>query len=426
MHLTLYEWSFIALNIFGTYTIYKFMEVFFDVRKTNATIEFLSYLFYAVLITFIFIFVNFPFVLMICNIVAFILLTFNYEATFKKRMASVLLIYLILVCVEIGVGIASGYFDFFMFSVNIYSSIYGLVVCRILSYVVVLILKNFKNIKKGEAVPNSNWLCIVLIPSSSLYMILLLFQAEGLKSGQVLAGIILFLLINFATFYLYDKIIASLSEKMQSLLIIEQNLYYDRQLKLMKTALDATKTIRHDLKNHMFSIQALIEGNDKERALEHISLIMNDIGSKKDYAVSGNSIIDSIINFKLQGAENSGIKTTVDLSIPEDMNIPSFDLTIILGNLLDNAIEAALKVKEDRFIHIKMKYDKGRLLIRIDNSFRGEIKEEKGRLLTTKENKNNHGIGMTSVKKVIQKYDGEMMLDYSGDVFSVSILIFLE
>ena len=194
----------------------------------------------------------------------------------------------------------------------------------------------------------------------------------------------------------------------------------------MKTSLEAIKTIRHDLKNHMFAIQALIEGNETEKALEHISLIMNSIGAKKDYAVSGNSIIDSTINFKLQGAEHNGIKTTVDLNIPEDLKISSFDLTVILGNLLDNAIEATLKVKEGRFIDVKMKYDKGRLLIRIDNSYRGEIKEEKGRLLTTKENKNNHGIGITSVKKVIQKYDGQILLDYSGQVFSVSILLFLE
>ncbi len=426
MHFTLYEWSFIVLNIFGTYTIYKYMEIFFEIRKSNVIIEFFTYFLYALFITVIFLFVNIPIILMTCNLIAFILLTFNYESTVKKRIVSVLLIYLILMCVELVVGLASGYFDFFIFSVNHYSSIYGLVVTKILSYAVVLILKNFKNIKKGETVPNSNWLCIVLIPLTSLYMILLLFQAEGLKSVQVLAGIILFLLINFATFYLYDKIIVSLSEKMQNLLIIEQNEYFNRQLNLMKTSLEAIKTIRHDLKNHMFAIQALIEGNETEKALEHISLIMNSIGAKKDYAVSGNSIIDSTINFKLQGAEHNGIKTTVDLNIPEDLKISSFDLTVILGNLLDNAIEATLKVKEGRFIDVKMKYDKGRLLIRIDNSYRGEIKEEKGRLLTTKENKNNHGIGITSVKKVIQKYDGQILLDYSGQVFSVSILLFLE
>ena len=68
---------------------------------------------------------------------------------------------------------------------------------------------------------------------------------------------------------------------MQNLLIIEQNEYFNRQLNLMKTSLEAIKTIRHDLKNHMFAIQAFIEGNETEKALEHISLIMNSIGAKR-------------------------------------------------------------------------------------------------------------------------------------------------
>ena len=84
MHFTLYEWSFIVLNIFGTYTIYKYMEIFFEIRKSNVIIEFFTYFLYALFITVIFLFVNIPIILMTCNLIAFILLTFNYESTVKK------------------------------------------------------------------------------------------------------------------------------------------------------------------------------------------------------------------------------------------------------------------------------------------------------------------------------------------------------
>ena len=96
---------------------------------------------------------------MFSNLIAFILLTLNYESTLKKRILSALLIYLVLLCVEMIVALFTGYFEFPVFAENYYSSIYGLIVCRILSYVVVLLLNNFKNIKKGESVPNLNWLC---------------------------------------------------------------------------------------------------------------------------------------------------------------------------------------------------------------------------------------------------------------------------
>lgn len=426
MQLTLYEWIYIVIDIFGTYVIYRYMKVFFEQQRSSKKVELLTYIIYYIFITVIFLFVNIPVVLISSNLIAFFLLAFNYESTIKKRILSAALTYLILMTVELISAALFGCLNFHLFIKNEYFSMYGLIVCRILSFIVVLIMNNFKNIRKGESVPNSNWICIVLIPLTSLYIILLLFRAEGLNVVQVVVGVASLFLVNFAAFFLYDEITAALSEKMRSLLAIEQNRYYDRQFKLMKDSLQSTRILRHDLKNHMFSIRSLIETSDKEEAQDYITSIMEEIGSGKDYATSGNTIIDSIINFKFQEAEHNEIKVTVDLNIPEELEIPSFDLTIILGNLLDNAIKAVLDIKEDRFINIKMKYDKGRLLIQVDNPFSGDIIDENGKILTTKKDKSNHGIGLTNIKRAIQKYDGSMTIDYSGKIFSVSILMFLE
>lgn len=426
MQLSLYEWVYIITGIFGTYTVHKYMEVFFDVKKTKRLVELLTYTGYYLIITIAYLVANIPVILLITNLAAFFCLTYNYESTLKKRILSAVLTYLILMIIELIAVALFGCLNFYLFLKNEYFSIYGLIVCRILSYLTVLILNNFKNIRKGESVPNSNWLCIVLIPVTSLYITLLLFQAQGLTAGQVLAGIALLFLVNFATFYLYDAITAALSEKMRSLLIMEQNKYYDKQLETIKTSLQTTNSIRHDLKNHMFSIRSLIESGDKEESLGYISNILNDIGARKDYSATGNTVIDSIINFKLQEAEHRDIRTDLDLRIPEKLEIPSFDMTIILGNLLDNAIKAAYKVNENRFISLKMKYDKGRLMIQADNPYVGEINEENGKILTTDDDKENHGMGLQNVKKVIQKYNGIMNIDYSSNIFSVSLLMYLD
>lgn len=426
MQLGLYEWVIIFTNIFWTYTIYKFIEVFFDKKKTPRKVELLSYVAYYLLITIICLFAYLPVILLIFNITALLALTYNYETTIKNRMLSAVFIYMILIAIDITVSLLSGYLYVSMFLMTTYSSIFGLIACRILTYAIVLVLNNFKNIKKGESVPNSYWFSTVLIPVSSIYIILILLQAREISSFQVIIGIVLIFLINFATFYLYDVITAALSDKMQSLLILEQNKYYDKQLETIKTSLQTTNAIRHDLKNHMFSIKALVETGETKESLNYISEIMDDIGARKDYSTSGNTVIDSIINFKFQEAEHMGIQTNLDLKIPSKLDMPSFDTTVILGNLLDNAIKAASEVNQNPYVSLRMRFDKGRLLIQADNPYIGEINEENGSLITTDQDKENHGIGLRNIRKVIQKYNGTMDIDYCNNIFSISLLLYLD
>ena len=235
----------------------------------------------------------------------------------------------------------------------------------------------------------------------------------------------LLFLINFATFQLYDAITAALSEKINSILVMEQNKYYYRQFELMKASLDTTRAIKHDLKNHMLSISSLVNKGEKEETLNYIAEIMSNFSAGQNFASSGNIIIDSIINFKLQEAEQKEIVSELDINIPEKVDMPSFDMTIILGNLLDNAIKAASEAKGKKYINIIAKYDKGRLLLHIDNPYEGEIHEDKGRLLTTKTDKDNHGLGLNNVKKVVQKYNGTINIDYNQNVFSVTLLMYI-
>lgn len=425
MNFGLYEWVYIITDIFGIYTVYKFMSVFFERKKSDRKIELLTYLIYFLFISAIYLFINIPVILMLCNLICLIGITCNYDSTIKKRILSVVFIYLIFFCVETTVGLISGYFDFSIFSANNYSSIYGLILFRILSYAVVLVFNNYKNIKRGETVPSSNWFSILLIPASSLYIILVLFQADGLSIIQVIASVILLFLINFATFQLYDAITAALSEKINSILAMEQNRYYYNQFELMKASLDTTRAIKHDLKNHMLSISSLVNKGEKEETLNYIAEIMSSFNAGQNYASSGNIIIDSIINFKLQEAEQKEIVPELDLNIPEKIDIPSFDMTIILGNLLDNAINAASGAIGEKNINIVIKYDKGRLFLRIDNPYEGEIYEDKGRLLTTKTEKDNHGIGLNSVRKTVQKYSGILNIEYNHNIFSVTVLMYI-
>ncbi|NLI89994.1 MAG: sensor histidine kinase [Epulopiscium sp.] len=111
------------------------------------------------------------------------------------------------------------------------------------------------------------------------------------------------------------------------------------------------------------------------------------------------------------------------MDIPKEINIPFFDITVVLGNLLDNAIEAVGKIEEDKYINIKLEYREGKFILEIKNSFNGVIIKEDDTICTSNLDKENHGIGLKSVKSVVEKYNGIMEIEYDESNFSVKVCI---
>lgn len=280
--------------------------------------------------------------------------------------------------------------------------------------------------KANHRVPITYWLCIVAIPVGTLYLLITIFKGDIPGQITIILSILLVFLINFATIYLYDKISRILLDETNKILMQQQNKYYEKQLELMKSSLNATKTIKHDLKNHMTSLYVLAKDDKKEELLEYLSGVKEVLNNKEELAYSGNVVIDSIINFKLQESEKEKIAVTVDLNIPKDLNVPSFDITVILGNLLDNALNATKKLERNRYIDIKLKYTKGRLILKMENSFNGKIIKNDGIIDTSHSDKNNHGLGLESVKMVLKKYDGTMEFEYDDSRFYTALLMYIE
>ena len=98
--------------------------------------------------------------------------------------------------------------------------------------------------------------------------------------------------------------------------------------------------------------------------------------------------------------------------------------TMILGNLLDNALEA-LERAEHRYLYVEMHYDRGILIIHIENSFDGKVKKRGDTYLTRKDKKDFHGIGMKNIEEIVKKYDGEQEITVSGKRFKTNILLYV-
>lgn len=426
LELSLYDYIYIISNIFSTFIIFKFMCIFFDRTDVNKKIEFISYIGYFILISIIYLKFNEPIITMISNILMFFALSFNYRATIKIRSIAIILIYTILMGVESIVFLLMRLLSS-KFGNSISTEgflIISLISTKIISYVVVLIAGALQNIKTGFNISNLNWFAVFFIPLGTLFIIYTIISDSIYSEENVLISVIILFSINILVFYLYDELANEYREKIESELLRRQNNYYLKQFEVMEKSQENIKMLLHDIGNHIVVLQALIENNDKEKALDYIKKLTDSFEYKYEYAKTGNIDVDSILNYKIQEAKDRGIDVDLKLKIPEYMNISSFDISIILGNLLDNAIEATSMLESNRKIDIDLDFDRNVLFISISNTFDGKVIYENNKFQTRHKDKENRGIGLDNVQKVVNKYMGEMEIYHTENTFYVDIMMY--
>lgn len=415
---------YLITNAFATYTLFRYMSIFFDRKDVDKKQEFLSYALYFCILSILYLTLNKPVVNITSNLVMFFMLTYNYQSTMKNRLIAVVSIYMILMVIEVLVMLILENYGIQFNSVgNDMYLIIALIIIKIIGYIFMLFISNFKMIRNNIKVSTIQWLSIFIIPvGTSILVLIMLTNDYASNVNQSIMSILIILVINVLVFYFYDEIMKSYDAKFEKALLTQQNNAYIKQLEIINQSKENLKTFRHDIKNHALSLKYHIDNGDIESASEYLDNIFNFIDYSKEYAKSGNTEIDSIINYKMDLAEQHNIKSKVELKVPEKLNINSFDLSIIIGNLLDNAIEASSKA-EDKFINISVELDRSVLYISLYNSYDGNLKFEGGKLSTTKKIE-HHGLGLNSVEKSIEKYNGAINIHHDKKVFYVDVLLY--
>lgn len=415
-----YEITYAISNIFGTYVIYKMLRLFFDKPCTSKKTEAISYVIYYFANLLMFFMVRKPIVLLAMNVCLFFCLSLNYQASFAKKVIFSGMSFMVLMLIETLVVALTGYFAIPVFSNSEYNSEIGLVLIRIFSMMVVIILTNLKNIRNDIPVPNFYWFSTIFVSVASLYQFISFFTHGSFNRIEMAMLIVSILGTNFAILFLYDTLYLSFSAKTEKILLEQQNMAYEKQFDLMQQSLDSVKVIRHDIKNHMIALKSL--SNEDTKLNEYIDNIIFSVDSRTVYSKSENIIIDSILNYKLQAIANMDIKLDVDIIVPKKLNISEYDMTVILGNLIDNAVTALKNCSGETLLSVKINYSKSNVIITIINTYNGEIKEKNGTLLTSKDSK-NHGIGLRSVEEAVKRNDGYMKVHYDDKTFKITVLL---
>lgn len=306
-----------------------------------------------------------------------------------------------------------------------YNSTFGIVVIRVISFAVVSFFDDFKNLKRNDTIPTIYWISLFVVPIGTNVLLFTVFVGEEIPAYLIGTSIFAVFLVNLITFYLYDAISKWMEDKMNQRLLEQQNKYYVKQLEMVKTTLHNTKILRHDLKNKLSPIYELAANGKNEELLQQLSELANIYSKGKEYVHSGNTAIDSIINYKLYEAEKDNIGVSCDIAIPSDLDVSSFDIAVILGNLIDNAVEAIKRIESNRWFDVKIKYTKGRLIIITENSYDGTVIEEEGVIISRKKDTQNHGLGLKSIKATVEKYRGIIDVNYTDNKFIVKILMYI-
>ena len=136
---------------------------------------------------------------------------------------------------------------------------------------------------------------------------------------------------------------------------------------------------------------------------------------KKEYSFTGNKDIDSLMNYELSMAAELGTSISYKADIPSTLNINSFDSTIILGNLMDNAVYALKNVNE-RILSVHLLYNKGIIRVDIENTYDPNHKR--------KNDGKEHGLGIMSVKNVLEHYNGRLLAESNGKTYKTTVIMY--
>jgi sensor histidine kinase regulating citrate/malate metabolism len=181
---------------------------------------------------------------------------------------------------------------------------------------------------------------------------------------------------------------------------------------------------RHDYHNHIQSMKAYLALNQTDELGEYLDKLDIDLETVDTVIKTGNVMIDAVLNSKISIAKTKDIAVSAKAVVPKSLNIQAIDLCVIIGNLVDNAIEACLRQteKSDRFIRIYIDIHKEMFYIYVANSIGGEIKKSGKSYLSTKD-ASSHGFGLMRIDKIVDKYNGFTDRQNEPGVFATEIML---
>ena len=201
-----------------------------------------------------------------------------------------------------------------------------------------------------------------------------------------------------------------------------QNKLLARQIAEVENLYLTMRGWRHDYHNHLQTLKARLDMGQSESAREYLDRLENDLDGIRALAETGNVSVDAILNAKLSLVLKQDIDLSFKATVPGSLTVSDIDLCVILGNLIDNAMESCEKVEEgQRFLRLYIGVLKQQLYISISNATTETVRKIDAAYISTK--RGNHGHGLKRIDRVVEKLTSLVNRQNEPGIFATEVLL---
>lgn len=345
-----------------------------------------------------------------------------FEGSFTSKMMITALYNSLSIIIELVVGVI-------VFNITDYEGIlegeafniqFITVLILFVKFLFVIWLKLTRNCKK--AIDNNKFYILQsIIPIFSVIFLVTFIAIEkditDFTNFYIL--IIMLVIINIMQYIIYGRVENMYIDKYQNTMLEQRNTHLSEYIRIVENNIERIKMMKHDMKNNLLLLQGIMK-DDPNKAMEEIEKMVADTIYEGVQFFTADSGINAILNIKYNKAIKEGIDTKYDINIIGSMKfIESRDISSIIGNLLDNAIESCEKSDNNKYIDFGMYLHKRTLVIKMENSTDGKSTD----LTTRKKNKEWHGLGMKVIDLLVNKYHGNYAWKFHNDSFKIEITL---
>lgn len=408
----------VLTNIFRVYLIRRFIKIFCFEKTVSKYKEIIGYSTFFIITTAVYWTFQNVWLNLMVNILGMMILVSMHTKELRKIFFVSFASYIInMGCDAIMVMIFVEYQPG-----RIFNQLYEVITdCMIL--VCVVLTESVVDRKNDEGVIIN--IPLLFIPLTSIIVLSFLIKDTGYTNYSIIIASMGILIMNFWVFYLYNLLKNNFFRRIENDRLKQKIQVYSKQIDFLLQGEEKINLLKHDMRHHITELNIMVEKNQTLELKKYLQKMTDFISStQKETISSGNKETDCLLNYLLEKAKQKLkiVKTTVIL--PEGIK-HSFDLNIVVGNLLENAIEAS-EISKEKYLELFLKYEKGVLKLKICNSFSGNLKIGEKGLMTSKKNQENHGIGMSSVKKIVEKHKGILKYRVENNRFEVQTILYLQ
>jgi two-component system sensor histidine kinase AgrC len=296
------------------------------------------------------------------------------------------------------------------------------VVKSLAAALVYLLARRLNPDKKTPELPNRLWWLCAFLSLAPLVVVLSFslwnsFGRDGMDAGQyrIAYTVLPFVFLSALALLIAIAVLSRHEQLEQSARLAQMRELYYESLQSKETQVRA---LRHDLRNHLNAVYGLLEQGEPAKAQNYIAELTASPALHGTKRVCENELANAVLTCKLEEMDRLGLTADVLVTLPKTLSIADTDLCSLLGNALDNAMEAAQKAQERR-ITVRARADRGMLMLRVENHFGEKPVGADGAWATTKQDPEAHGFGVRGMQEIAARYGGTLELTVQDDRFEL-------